>query len=178
MRFRELAIPGVFLIEPERHEDERGFFARTFCQREMAARGLDVRVAQCNTSYNRLRGTVRGMHYAVPPADERKLVRCTRGAIHDVLIDLRPDSPAYGRHIAVELDAENRLGLYVPAQVAHGFQTLADHSEVLYQMSTFYDPDCARGVRFDDPSFAIRWPQEITVASQRDRAFPDAVLAP
>ena len=173
MIFRELEIAGVYLLEPERHEDERGFFARTFCRREFSARGLEPAVAQCNVSFNRRRGTVRGMHYQAPPAEEVKLVRCTRGAIHDVVVDLRPGSPTFKRHLGIDLAAEDRASLYVPAGLAHGFQTLADATEVFYQMSELYDPSAARGVRWNDPAFAITWPEEITVISNRDLAFPE-----
>ncbi len=173
MIFRELEVPGAYLLEPERHEDDRGFFARTFCRRELEARGLEPAVAQCNVSFNRRRGTVRGMHYQAPPAEEVKLVRCTRGAIWDVILDLRPDSAGFKRHAGVELDAESGVSLYLPAGVAHGFQTLRDASEVFYQMSEFFNPEAARGVRWNDPAFAITWPREITVISDRDLAFPD-----
>ncbi len=173
MIFRELAIAGAYLLLPERHEDARGFFARTFCRSEFEQRGLKAAVAQCNVSFNHRRGTVRGMHYQAPPSEEAKLVRCTRGAIWDVILDLRPGSASFRRHAGVELDADSRASLYVPAGVAHGFQTLADGAEVFYQMSEFFDPDAARGVRWDDPAFEISWPQEITVISERDLAFPD-----
>ncbi len=173
MLFRELEIAGAYLLEPERHEDERGFFARTFCRRELEQRGLEPDIAQCNISFNHLRGTVRGMHYQAPPAEEVKLVRCTRGAIHDVIVDLRPDSPSFKRHLAVRLDAENQAALYVPAGVAHGFQTLADNTEVFYQMSELYDPSAGRGVRWNDAAFEITWPREISVISERDLEFPD-----
>ncbi len=173
MIFRELEVPGAYLLEPERHEDDRGFFARTFCRRELEARGLEPAVAQCNVSFNRRRGTVRGMHYQAPPAEEVKLVRCTRGAIWDVILDLRPDSAGFKRHTGVELDAESGVSLYIPAGVAHGFQTLRDASEVFYQMSELFNPEAARGVRWNDPAFAITWPREITVISDRDLVFPD-----
>ena len=175
MLFRELEIAGAYLLEPERHEDERGFFARTFCRREFEQRGLEPNVAQCNISFNHVVGTVRGMHYQAGPAEEIKLVRCTRGAIHDVIVDLRPASPSFKRHLAARLDAENRAALYVPAGVAHGFQTLADDTEVFYQMSEFYDPAAGRGVRWNDPAFEITWPREISVISERDLEFPDFV---
>ncbi len=173
MIFHELEIPGAFLLEPERKEDRRGFFARTFCRWELEDRGLDPAVVQCNISVNHERGTVRGMHWQAAPYEEVRLVRCTAGAIHDVILDLRPDSPSFKRHLAVELDARNRLSLYIPAGLAHGFQTLADGAEVFYQMSEFYYPDHARGVRWNDPAFAITWPLEITEISERDLAFPD-----
>jgi dTDP-4-dehydrorhamnose 3,5-epimerase len=173
MIFHPLEIPGAYLIEPERKEDRRGFFARTYCRRELEERGLDPTVVQCNVSVNKLRGTVRGMHWQAAPHEEIKLVRCTAGAIHDVILDLRPDSPAYKKHVAVELDADSRSSLYIPAGVAHGFQTLTDDTEVFYQMSEFYYPEAARGVRWDDPAFDVTWPLEITEISDRDRGFPD-----
>lgn len=173
MIFRELEIAGAYLLEPECHEDERGFFARTFCRREFEERGLEAAVVQCNVSFNHRRGTVRGMHYQAAPSEEVKLVRCTRGAVWDVILDLRPDSNRFKQHAGVELDAESRASLYIPAGVAHGFQTLIDGTEVLYQMSEFYDPPAARGVRWNDPAFSITWPREITVISERDRSFPD-----
>lgn len=174
MFFRRLEIPGAYLLEPQRHEDERGFFARTFCRREFEERGLEPTVVQCNISYNRRRGTVRGMHYQAAPAPEVKLVRCTRGAIYDVIVDLRP-GPQEGplRQVGVELDADNRAALYIPAGVAHGFQTLADDTEVFYQMSEFYAPGAGRGVRWNDPRIAVTWPLEISEISDRDRSFPD-----
>ncbi|MCP4654337.1 MAG: dTDP-4-dehydrorhamnose 3,5-epimerase [bacterium] len=173
MIFRELEIPGAYLLEPERHEDRRGFFARTYCRHELEARGLDPTVVQCNISVNHQRGTVRGMHYQAPPYEEIKLVRCTSGAIWDVVVDLRPDSTTFKRHLGVELTAENRLSLYIPAGLAHGFQTLEDATEVFYQMSEFYHPECARGMRWNDPAFDIEWPIPISVISERDLKFPD-----
>jgi dTDP-4-dehydrorhamnose 3,5-epimerase len=171
MIFRETALDGVWLIEPEPLADERGFFARTWCRREWQARGLNPALVQCNTSWTRARGTVRGMHYQLPPHQEAKLVRCTRGAIHDVALDLRPDSSTLRRWVAADLSAENRRMLYVPEGVAHGFQTLADDTEVFYQMSEFHHPESARGVRWDDPACAISWPLAVTV-SPRDAAWP------
>jgi dTDP-4-dehydrorhamnose 3,5-epimerase len=170
--FRETALPGVFVIEPERREDHRGFFARSWCQQEFLARGLNPRVVQCNVSFNRRRGTVRGMHYQAPPHAEAKLIRCTRGAIWDVALDLRPGSPTFHEHVGVELSAENHLALYIPEGLAHGFQTLEDDTEVLYQMSECYAPEAARGVRFDDPAFAIRWPVPEAILLDRDRDYP------
>ncbi|MEL7059435.1 MAG: dTDP-4-dehydrorhamnose 3,5-epimerase [Acidobacteriota bacterium] len=176
MIFHALEIPGAFLIEPERKEDHRGFFARTYCRRELEERGLDPTVVQCSVSVNKLKGTVRGMHWQGEPSPEIKLVRCTNGAIHDVILDLRPDSPAYRQHHAVELTRDNRLALYIPAHVAHGFQTLADDSEVFYQMSEFYDPDAQHGVRWNDPAFKIEWPLEIAEISERDAGFDDLIV--
>lgn len=173
MIFRPTAIPGVVLVEPERLADERGFFARTFCAREFAAHGLAARLVQCSLSFNPRRGTLRGMHYQEAPHGEAKLVRCTRGRIHDVALDLRRDSPAFKRHVAVELSAENRLALHLPPGVAHGFLTLEDGCEVAYQMSEPFDPAAGRGVRFDDPAFAIAWPAAVAIVSDRDRTYPD-----
>ena len=173
MIFRETPIPGAFWIELETHPDERGSFARTFCVREFEAHGLDARVAQCNRSYNRLRGTLRGMHTQRAPHAEAKLVRCTRGAIHDVILDLRPGSAAHGKHVAVTLRANDGHMLFIPAGVHHGFLTLEDDTEVFYQMSEFYEPTAASGVRWNDPAFAIEWPEEVRVISERDASYPD-----
>jgi dTDP-4-dehydrorhamnose 3,5-epimerase len=170
--FHETALPGAWVIEPERFEDERGFFARTFCREDFAARGLEPAVAQCNVSYNHRRGTLRGMHYQVPPGEEAKLVRCTRGAIFDAVVDLREGSPGLGRFAAVELTAENRLALYVPPGFAHGFQTLTDDCEVFYQMSVPYASELARGFAHDDPAVGIPWPLPVAVISERDRGLP------
>ena len=167
---------GAVLIEPERLADDRGFFARSFCMREFESHGLNPCVAQCNISFNPKRGTVRGMHFQRPPHAEAKLVRCTMGAIHDVIIDLRADSPTFLRHVAVELSAENRRMLYVPEGFAHGYQTLTDASEVFYQMSAAYAPSHGRGVRFDDPIFGIVWPPVAErIVNERDRTYPDFV---
>jgi len=164
-------IAGAYVIELKPREDERGFFARTFCAREFEMHGLNPRSAQCNISFNARKGTLRGMHYQVAPHAETKLVRCTRGGIYDVLVDLRADSPTNGEWIAVELTAENRKALFVPEGVAHGFQTLVDDAEVFYQMSEFYDAECARGRRWNDPAFDIRWPSWPTVISDKDANF-------
>jgi dTDP-4-dehydrorhamnose 3,5-epimerase len=164
-----MTIDGAFVLEPERHEDERGSFARTFCVDELTSRGLDARIAQINTSYNARRGTLRGMHYQTAPDDETKLVRCTRGSIYDVVVDLRPGSSTFGRWASEVLTADNGHAVYVPRGLAHGFLTLEDATEVEYVMSTRYAPDSARGVRFDDPAFSIQWPFEPTVISERDR---------
>jgi dTDP-4-dehydrorhamnose 3,5-epimerase len=174
--FRETRVAGSYLVEPERIEDERGFFARTFSSRDFAARGLDDRVEQSSTSFNARRGTLRGMHYQAAPHGEAKLVRCTRGAIYDVAVDLRPDSPSYLRWVGTELSAENGRALFVPEGCAHGFQTLVDGSEVLYQISTAYVPEAARGVRWDDPAFNIDWPPaplEGRTMAPRDAGYPD-----
>jgi dTDP-4-dehydrorhamnose 3,5-epimerase len=171
--FRDTALPGVLVLAPEPHADERGFFARTFCAEEMAQHGLDPTVAQCSIAWNRSRGTVRGMHFQAAPHAESKLVRCTRGALLDVVLDLRHDSPAYRRHVAVELTAENRLAVWVPPGCAHGYQTLADDTEASYQISTPHAPEAARGVRWDDPAFGIGWPLPVAVISARDQAWAD-----
>jgi dTDP-4-dehydrorhamnose 3,5-epimerase len=168
--FTPLEIPGAFLIEPELKEDERGFFARTWCGHEFAARGLNAAVAQCSVSYNRRRGTVRGLHYQA--IAEEKLVRCTRGAVWDVMVDVRPGSPTCHRWTAVELTETNHKALYIPTGVAHGFQTLQDDSEVLYQMSAYYVPDASRRLRWNDPAFGIPWPLPVSVISDEDAAVP------
>ena len=173
MTFTELPLGGAFLIEPDRLEDERGFFARTFCVEEFAARGLNTTVAQCNVSYNRRRGTLRGLHYQAPPHEEAKLVRCTAGAAFHVVVDIRPGSPTFRRWHAVELSARNRNMLYIPEGFAHGFQTLDDHTELAYLMSKAYVPQAARGIRWDDPDLAIQWPSAAgLVISPRDLALP------
>ena len=173
MKFIETSIPDVLIIEPELHADERGFFARTYCHDEFAARSLPTSWAQCSLSFNHERGTVRGMHFQAPPYAEAKLVRCTRGAIHDVVLDLRPDSSTFLRHVAVTLNAENRRLLYIPKGLAHGFQTLEDDSEVFYQISSRYRPETSRGVRWNDPAFSIHWPLPVSRISERDRTYPD-----
>lgn len=171
MIFTETRLKGAFLIEPERLEDERGFFARTWCQREFEARGLPSRFVQCSLSFNRRRGTLRGLHYQVAPCAEAKLVRCTMGAIYDVIADLRPESSTFKQWEAVELTADNRRMLYIPEGFAHGFQTLTDDTEVFYQISQFYCPEHSRGVRWDDPTFSIEWPGTPSVMSERDQGF-------
>jgi dTDP-4-dehydrorhamnose 3,5-epimerase len=173
MIFAETRIRGAFQIGLEPCEDERGFFARAYCEREFAEHGLNARVAQCNLSRNRLAGTLRGMHYSLPPHAESKLVRCTRGRIYDVLVDLRLESPTHRQWIAVELSADDQRMLYVPAGVAHGFQTLEANTDVFYQMSDVFVPESARGVRWNDPAFGIEWPAEPNLISARDRAFED-----
>jgi dTDP-4-dehydrorhamnose 3,5-epimerase len=171
--FKETKLKGAFIIEPERIEDERGFFARTFCRNEFEAHGLNPHLVQCSVSFNKKKGTLRGMHYQTAPHEETKLVRCTRGAIYDVMLDLRPTSPTFKQWVSVELTGENRRMLYIPEGVAHGFETLLDETEVLYQMSEFFHPDCARGVRWDDQKFGIEWPSAERIISERDRAYPD-----
>ena len=173
MIFTETTLKGAFIIELEKHEDERGFFARSFCEKKSEEHGLNPRIAQCNISYNKKKGTLRGMHYQIAPYEEVKLVSCIRGAIHDVIIDLRPDSPTYCQWFAAELGAENYKVLYVPEGFAHGFQTLEDNTVVFYQMSEFYHPECARGVRWDDPAFGIRWSLSNRVMSKKDLSYPD-----
>jgi dTDP-4-dehydrorhamnose 3,5-epimerase len=171
--FIPTALSGAFVIEPEPASDSRGLFARTWCRRELAAQGLDTELAQCSTSFNKRKGTLRGMHYQAAPFAETKIVRCTRGAIHDVIIDLRPDSPTYTRHLAVVLTAEDRKALYVPKEFAHGFQTLQDDTEVFYQISEFYSPEHSQGVRWNDPVFGIVWPDDERTMSERDCGYPD-----
>jgi dTDP-4-dehydrorhamnose 3,5-epimerase len=174
MKFHETPLPGVWLIEPELLDDERGWFARTFDRDEFRARGLNPEVVQCNASHNAKRHTLRGMHYQAEPHGESKLVRCVSGAIFDIALDLRRDSTTYLAWHGVELSAENGHALYVPAGLAHGFQTLCDNSDVLYQMGQPYVPEAARGVRFDDPAFAIEWPEaRDRIVSERDAAYAD-----
>ncbi len=173
MLFHELKLPGVYEILIEPHLDERGFFARAWCQNEFASHRLNSQLAQCNISVTSRKGTVRGMHYQVSPHAEAKLVRCTRGEIYDVVLDLRPQSPKFKEWIAVRLTAGNHNMVYVPEGCAHGFQTLDDDVEVFYQMSEFYHPESARGVRWDDPAFQIAWPEKVEVISERDRTYPD-----
>ena len=172
MTFLPTPLAGAYVVELEQRVDERGFFARSFCQEEFKAQGLDPRIAQTNVSYNRRRGTLRGMHFQAAPYAEAKLVRCTQGAIWDAIIDLRPDSPSFKRWHGIELSAANRRALYLPEGFAQGFQTLADDSEVLYLMSQFYRPDSARGLRWDDPAFGIAWPIANPQLSERDRGLP------
>jgi dTDP-4-dehydrorhamnose 3,5-epimerase len=173
MIFTEMSVSGVWLIDLDRRSDERGFFARTWDSSELAERGLNARLAQCSISYNARRGTLRGMHYQAAPHEEAKLVRCTSGAIFDVALDLRPSSASFKGWFGVELTAENRRALYVPEGCAHGFLTLTDDSEVLYQITEVYAPDAARGVRWDDPAFGIDWPGQVVVITGRDRTYPD-----
>ena len=174
MRFIETPLAGAFIIEPEFRTDDRGFFARVWCEEEFASQGLETKVVQCSISYNRRAGTLRGMHYQSEPFPEVKVVRCTRGAIFDVIIDLRRDSPTWAQHFGIVLSAENRKLLYVPQHFAHGFQTLEDDSEVMYQMSEFYRPECARGVRWNDSVFGIKWPETgARIMNERDATYPD-----
>ena len=179
MIFTETKLKGAFIIDLELRADDRGAFARTFCMKEFEDHGLKPSVAQCNLSFNYKAGTLRGMHYQTPPAAETKLVRCTKGAIYDVIIDMRPDSPTYKQHIGVELTAENHRALYVPELFAHGYQALTDGAEVVYQVGEFYTPGYERGIRYDDPVFGIEWPMPVTVISEKDAAWApfEAVLA-
>lgn len=166
-------IAGVFIVEPERVEDERGFFARTWCQREFADHGLSPDLAQCSISFNRLKGTLRGMHYQAAPYEEAKLVRATKGKIYDVALDLRQASPTYLKWHAVELSEEDRRAIYIPEGCAHGFQTITENTEVLYQVSSSYREEASRGVRWNDPAFGILWPEDVLTISARDRDYPD-----
>jgi dTDP-4-dehydrorhamnose 3,5-epimerase len=199
MIFKETVLNGAYIIKLELIEDNRGFFARSFCQKEFALHGININIAQCNISFNAKRGTLRGMHYQVAPYEEAKIVSCSRGSIYDVIIDLRPDSSTYRKWIALELSAvsseqsavsgePSTLGpelstlsshhkmFYVPKGFAHGFLTLEDNTEVFYHMSEFYTPGYGRGIRWNDPTFGIKWPKEVKVISDQDLAYPDFVL--
>lgn len=173
MNFRDTPIEGVYAIEIEPHLDARGFFARTWCEDEFSQRGLDVNVVQTSISRNRLAGTVRGLHFAWPPSREAKVVRCGRGKVFDVVLDLRPTSRTFLRRFWITLDDDQQNALYVSAGVAHGFQTLVDNCDVLYMMTDIYRPELADGVRFDDPLFGIEWPRRVSVIADRDRDYPD-----
>lgn len=173
MIFTETRLKGAFVLELERREDDRGFFARSWCRQEFQAHNLNPVVVQCNVSFNRRRGTLRGMHYQAAPFEEAKLVRCTAGAAYDVIIDLRRDSPTYKQHVGEVLSAANHRMLYVPEGFAHGFQTLEDDTEIFYQMSQFHSPEHARGVRYNDPAFGIEWTIADPVIAERDRQYPD-----
>ena len=173
MRFTETGLRDAYVLEIERREDSRGFFGRAFCVKELEAHGLNPRVVQTNVGFSRTKGTLRGMHLQIPPRAEAKLVRCTMGAIYDVIVDLRPDSPTHAKWFGVELSAENRRAIYVPEGFAHGYQTLTDDAEITYQTSEFYAPDCAKGVRHDDRAFGIVWPLPVSSISEADAAWPD-----
>ncbi|MFN3650781.1 MAG: dTDP-4-dehydrorhamnose 3,5-epimerase [Armatimonadota bacterium] len=173
MRFMEVEIPGVLVVDVEAHADDRGLFARTWCEREFAARGVAAPLVQCSVSFNQRAGTLRGMHYQAPPEPEGKLVRCTRGRIYDVVLDLRPDSPTYLRHLGVVLSAQNRRAVWIPEGCAHGFLTLEPESEVFYQMNRHFAPELSRVVRWNDPAFAIEWPGPVRAISPRDATAPD-----
>ncbi len=173
MKFSETKIAGVFVIEPERHEDDRGWFARAWCREEFAEHGFPVELAQTNLSQNTQRGTIRGMHFQSDPHAEAKLVRCVAGAVHDVALDLRPKSPTFKQCVVTELNADNSHAVFLPEGIAHGFQTLTDDATLFYQMSTPYVAESARGVRWDDPAFQIEWPIAEAIVCARDLAFPD-----
>ncbi len=173
MIFERTALAGVFVVHMEPKVDERGFFARSWCREEVAGQGLETKLVQCSVSFNHRKGTLRGMHYQADPHWEVKLVRCTQGAIYDVVLDLRPESPTFRQSIGAKLSAANRKTMYVPQGCAHGFLTLEDETEVSYQISEFYHPDLSRGVRWDDPAFQIAWPGNVEVISDRDRSYPD-----
>ncbi|MBD2106899.1 dTDP-4-dehydrorhamnose 3,5-epimerase [Nodosilinea sp. FACHB-13] len=172
MIFEATNLKDAFVIDLEIRSDDRGGFARTFCAKEFEEHGLKPMVAQCNMSFNYKKGTLRGMHYQLAPAAETKLVRCTRGAIYDVIIDIRPDSPTYMQHFGIELTADNRKALYVPELFAHGYQALTDDAEVIYQVGEFYSPGYEQGIRYDDPTFGIEWPIPVTVISEKDGQWP------
>ena len=173
MLFQETPLPGAYVIELEKVEDERGFFARSWCLNEFAARGFDATLVQCNVSYNKRKGTLRGLHYQVPPYAETKVVRCTRGALYDVIVDLRADSPTFLKWFGVELTATNYRMLYIPKRFAHGFQTLEDDTEIVYQMSEFYAPPASKGIRWNDPCFGIVWPEADRTISKKDQEYVD-----
>jgi dTDP-4-dehydrorhamnose 3,5-epimerase len=174
--FVETPLPGAFLIHPELLQDERGFFTRVWCQREFAEHALISTPVQCSLSFNLRKGTLRGMHFQEAPFEEAKLVRCSQGALYDVIVDLRPESPAFKQHFGTQLTAENRHALYVPKGFAHGFLTLEDNTEVFYQISQFYSPEHSRGFRWNDPALNISWPAEVRVISERDRGYPNCDL--
>ena len=171
MKFVATDIPGAYVIELTPFADERGFFARSWCEREFAEQGLNPRLVQCSISFNHKKGTLRGMHFQFPPAAETKLVRCTRGAILDIIVDLRPESSTYLDHIAVELNEENGRALYVPERFAHGYQVLRDSTETSYQVGEFYAPDCESGLMHDDPRLNLQWPLPVAVISDKDQKF-------
>lgn len=176
MRFTETCLKGAYIIEPEPIEDERGSFSRIFCRKEFETLGLNVNLAQCSVSFNKKKGTLRGMHYQSQPHEETKLVRCIKGAIYDVILDLRQHSGTFMQWTAVTLNEDNRRSLYIPKGFAHGFQTLVEMSEVFYQISEFYHPECARGVRWNDPAFGIKWPEGHRIISIKDQQYPDFTL--
>lgn len=172
MQFIETKLKGAYIIDLEPRSDSRGFFARTFCQQEFEAHGLNPNVVQCNLSFNTKKGTLRGLHYQRPPATEAKLIRCIRGAIYDVIVDMRPESPTYLQHVGVELSAENHRAFYIPDLFAHGYQALTDGAEALYQVSEFYTPGVEGGLRYDDPVLGIDWPLPATEVSEKDQSWP------
>jgi dTDP-4-dehydrorhamnose 3,5-epimerase len=173
VKFTETKLKGAYIIDIERLEDERGFFARAWCQKEFHDHGLNSKLVQCSISYNTKKGTLRGMHYQTKPHEECKLIRCTSGSIYDVIVDIRKDSLTYGQYINVVLSSENRKMLFVPEGFAHGFLTLVDSTEIFYQMSEFFAPEHARGFRWNDPAFGIKWPNDVQVISERDRNMPN-----
>jgi dTDP-4-dehydrorhamnose 3,5-epimerase len=173
MKFIPTPLPGAFVIEPQLFTDDRGFFTRTFSKKEFAEHGCNSELLECNVSFNRRAGTLRGMHFQNPPHAQSKLVRCTRGAIWDAIIDLRPESSTFKKWFGVELTADNRKQLYIPEGFAHGFITLADGTEVFYQMGNVYNAAASGGVRWNDPAFGIRWPREVSVIIERDATYPD-----
>jgi len=173
MIFTETTLAGAYIIDLEKIEDERGFFARSWCEREFDAHGFDSRLVQCNVSFSKKRGTLRGLHYQAAPHEETKLVRCTKGSLFDVIVDLRKDSPTFLKWVGVKLTAANRRMLYIPKRFAHGFQTLENQTEIFYQMSEFFYQDAARGIRWDDPSIAVAWPRAERTISKRDQAYTD-----
>jgi dTDP-4-dehydrorhamnose 3,5-epimerase len=173
MLFHQTTLPDVHILEPERKEDDRGFFARIWQPAELTDQGLSARLAHVSVSFNRKKGTLRGLHYQAAPMAEVKIVRCTRGAVFDVAVDLRPASPHFRRWVGIELTAENGRALYIPEGFAHGFQTLSDDTELLYFISEEYSPDHARGARWDDPAFGIAWPSDVRTMNERDRTYPD-----
>jgi dTDP-4-dehydrorhamnose 3,5-epimerase len=174
MIFEHIRLPGAFVVRLDKREDDRGYFARSWCEREFADHGLDPRLVQCNVSFNRKKGTLRGMHYQLPPFAEGKLVRCTRGALYDVMIDLRPRSATFLQWLGMELTPDNGMMVFIPKGFAHGFQTLQDDTEIFYQMTEFHAPESARGVRWNDPLFGITWPEGERTITSRDNDYPDA----
>jgi dTDP-4-dehydrorhamnose 3,5-epimerase len=173
MKFHELPLPGAYWIELDRKEDQRGFFARSFCEEEFLKQGLTAHFPQCNISFNSTKGTLRGLHYSIEPCSEVKMVRCTKGSVYDVLVDLRSDLSSYLKWTPVELSSDNRKILYIPKGIAHGFQTLEDNCELFYQMSVSYNASCARGVRWNDAALQIKWPLQNPIMSPRDQEFPN-----
>jgi dTDP-4-dehydrorhamnose 3,5-epimerase len=173
MKFTPTQLKGAYVVEPVLLSDDRGFFARTWCRREFRDRGLNPDMVQCNVSFNKIKGTLRGMHHQVAPHEEAKLVRCTTGAIYDVILDLRPDSRTYKAWAAFKLSADNRKMIYIPEGFSHGFMTLEDNTEIFYQMAAYYTPECNTGVRWNDPAFNISWPAKPVVISEKDSNYPD-----
>jgi dTDP-4-dehydrorhamnose 3,5-epimerase len=172
MKFTQTPLNGAWIIDPEPHGDERGYFARVFCRKEFEAHGIEADVVQSNVSYSQHAGTLRGMHFQKAPAEETKLVRCLRGALLDVIIDIRPDSPTLGQYFSVELTTENKRMLFVPRGFAHGFQTLSDDTEMLYMVSEYYTPEAEGGHRYNDPAFGIKWPLPVSTVSDKDASWP------